>query len=133
MSASHGLADTSLVAFAPCGCWFAVMIESVDFAENAKRTTEFMRDIKRGGGGRVERMTHEEWKALRNGVNGDKKWGCDHDPEWGGLVSNYDECPRCGKDVKKLKGGGLAAHKALGLGWSAVNCSQEPWTRAVSS
>ncbi len=110
-----------LVAFAPCGCWSSVQLQDRDLAERAGSTAEFLLRARRSGKSRVEEMPHEQWKALRNGVNGDLKWDCDHEPRWGGAVSTHEWCPRCGRQVKKRKDGGLYAHEAWGY-----TCSQEP-------
>ena len=129
MSGASVLTDGSLVAFAPCGCWIAVQVEYADLAENARRTTEFVRDAQRMdrlNRVRVERLTMDGFRALRNGANGDLSIGCDHDPEWGGIEPTHDYCPRCHKQVKKLKNGRLAAHKD---GW--FTCSQEPYGGAA--
>lgn len=116
----------SLVSFFPCGCWGAVQMQPRALGERATETARFMRDAERDGASRVEEMDFEEWKALRNGVNGDLTHGCDHDPQWGGAESTHGDCPRCHKTVKKLKNGRLAAHRAFGRTWGPP-CSQEPW------
>lgn len=117
-----------LVSFAPCGCWAAVQMEMRDLRERAKDSARFMREADQDGMRRVEEMSVEAFQALRNGVNADLTWGCDHTPKWGGVESEYDECPRCWKQVKKKKSGGLYAHKMFG--WT---CSQEPHPRRVTS
>lgn len=127
---AHGeFLDTDLISWAPCGCWMAVMVETADFAENAKRVAEFVRDAERSGGGRVERIPHSRVKEIFDAEKArGKKVGCDHDPKWGGLVPTHRECPRCWKDVKIRQDGKLSAHKH---GWST--CSQEPYERAGSA
>jgi hypothetical protein len=118
----------NLVEFMPCGCWSAVQVVYADLRAQAPRTAEFMRQAARDGASRVVEMTHEEWCALRNGVNGDLMSGCDHQPQWGGVESTHDVCPRCWKQVRKRKDGGLYAHKD---GW--LTCSQVPFRAAGAS
>jgi hypothetical protein len=116
--------DRCLVAFMPCGCWFAVQMQAKDLGERGKRVAQFMRDVAREKAERVDEMTVDEFRALRNGVNGDQTWGCDHEPQWGGVESDWDDCPRCLKTVKKRKDGRLYSHTENG--W--LVCSQEPLT-----
>lgn len=117
--------DTDLVAFAPCGCWFAVMIEEVDLAENAKRVAEFVRDAKRSGSEDVRRMTHKEWIALSTDADGKPLPMCQHEPRWGGMKATHGDCPRCWKTLKLRQDGTLPAHKDRYSRYSA--CSMEPW------
>lgn len=121
--------DTDLIAWAPCGCWTAVMMEVADFAENAKRIAEFAREAERSGGARVERIPHSHFSEIVEAEKAaGKKVGCNHDPKWGGLVPTHRMCPRCHKDVKVRKDGTLSAHKLL-----YSTCSQEPWPTEAAS
>lgn len=125
----------TLVAFAPCGCWFAVLAEMTDPVERAAATSEFLADQKRNGNIRFEDirfedMTHEQWRALRNGIGNNLEVGCDHEPKWGGGEPTHGECRRCRKSVKLRKDGKLVEHRtSSGFGV----CSQEPWQRGNSA
>lgn len=109
--------DTDLIAWAPCGCWLSVMLESADFADNAQRVAEFARDAQRAdrhGRVRVERVPHSRFgEIVKAEQAAGKKSGCDHEPQWGGIEPTHRMCPRCHKDVKLKKNGTLSAHKLL--------------------
>lgn len=119
----------ALVAFQSCGCWSAVQVVYADPEEQARESLRFIRDVKKHSVTRIETLEWEAWRSLLNGVNGDLKHGCDHDPQWGGDPSTHDDCPRCHKSVKLKKDGTLSAHKGYGY----PNCTQEPWPQRVTA
>ena len=112
--------DTDLVAFAPCGCWFAVMLEARDLAENARRVAEFVKEAKQSGSEDVRRVTHAEWVKLSADEHGKPLPMCQHEPRWGGMKATHEDCPQCWKACRIRKDGTLAAHQYYGR-----TCSQE--------
>jgi hypothetical protein len=121
--------DTDLVAFAPCGCWFAVMIEERDLEENGRRVAEFARDAKRSGSDDVRRMTHKEWIALSTDADGKPLPMCQHEPRWGGMKPTHRDCPACHKTLKLRQDGSLPAHKAYGSRYAQCSMEARPSLR----
>jgi len=100
------------IATYPCGCIGAVALE-----ECWPQTRFVLENLQDGA---VCELVTQEVFVQRGGVQ-----NCKHDPQWGGVESEFADCPRCYRRMKKLTNGRLAAHKCYGR-----TCSQEPNDRS---